>query len=468
MYNEQIAKYIESHKDEMIEDIKTLVRIDSQRDEARDGMPYGEGAAKCLQVAAEMIKNHGFQVKNYENYVITADLNHKEKQLDILAHLDVVPVSDEWTVTQPFDPIVKDGNLYGRGTADDKGPAIAALYAMRAIKELGLPISKNVRLILGSDEECGSSDIHYYYSKEEEAPMTFSPDAEFPVINIEKGGLNSIFRAKYAEEVTLPRILSLKGGDKVNVVPGKAFALVEGLEKATLIEVADKISKELGVSYKVNEEEKNILRIECRGVATHASTPEAGNNGLTGLMKLLVSLPFANSEAFNRLKALEALFPHNDYYGEALGVNMEDELSGKLTMCFSILDYDTTGFTGAFDCRAALCATNENLRDVMKEKMDKVEITLNQCEVYPPHHVDENTEFVQTLLRCYEHHSGKEGKAIAIGGGTYVHSLKNGVAFGCGDLEVDNHLHGDDEFIAIDTLIMSVKIFAEAILELCN
>ena len=58
----------------------------------------------------------------------------------------------------------KDGKIYGRGTADDKGPAIAALYAMRAVKELGIPVKKNVRLILGTDEECGSSDIRHYYS----------------------------------------------------------------------------------------------------------------------------------------------------------------------------------------------------------------------------------------------------------------------------------------------------------------
>lgn len=468
MYKEQIEKYIEAHKDHMVEDIKALVRIDSQRGQAKEGMPFGEGPALCLKKAEEMLKGYGFKVTNYDNYVITADLNEKEKQLDILAHLDVVPVSDEWKITKPFEPVLINGNLYGRGTADDKGPAIAALYAMKAIKDLNIPVKKNVRLILGSDEECGSSDIEYYYSKEQEAPMTFSPDAEFPVINIEKGGLSSTFEGTYEEVAELPRLLSIKSGDKTNVVPGKAVALVEGLDKDIILKEAEKITATYGITFAINEEENNILKVQCRGNATHASTPQSGNNALTGLLKLLVNLPLAPSEAFTKLKAVEKLFPHNDYYGEALGVDMEDELSGKLTMCFSIFDYNTTAFKGAFDCRAALCATNENLRDVMKAKMMENGIKLNDCEVYPSHHVDENTEFVQTLLRSYESFSGKEGKAIAIGGGTYVHHLKNGVAFGCGDLEVDNHLHGDDEFISLDMLVMSMKIFADVIIKLCN
>src|SRR5699024_10557105 len=111
----------------------------------------------------------------------------EESQLDILAHLDVVPAGEGWTVTEPFEPVEKDGRLYGRGTADDKGPAVAALYALRAVKELGIPLKKRVRLILGTDEECGSSDIQHYYAVEKEAPMTFSPDGAFPVVNIEKG-----------------------------------------------------------------------------------------------------------------------------------------------------------------------------------------------------------------------------------------------------------------------------------------
>ena len=230
MYREKIDRYIDAHQNEMLEDIAALCRIESTKDSYRAGKPYGLRCAEVLGEALHLGESYGFSINNYDNYVGTIDLNDKEKQLDILAHLDVVPAGDGWTVTKPFEPLIKDGKIYGRGTADDKGPAVAALYAMRAVRELNIPLKKNVRLILGTDEECGSSDIEHYYSVEKEAPMTFSPDASFPVINIEKGHFHGQFSASFEKSGALPRMLSFESGVKANVVPAKAWALFEGLE----------------------------------------------------------------------------------------------------------------------------------------------------------------------------------------------------------------------------------------------
>ncbi len=139
MYRKEIEGFIDAHKDEMIEDICTLCRINSEKNALCGGKALWGGPFEALQAALAMAEGYGFTIRNYDNYVGTADLNDKERQLDILAHLDVVPAGEGWTVTQPFEPVVKDGKLYGRGTADDKGPAVAALYAMRAVKELGIP-----------------------------------------------------------------------------------------------------------------------------------------------------------------------------------------------------------------------------------------------------------------------------------------------------------------------------------------
>ena len=180
MRKEELRTYIENHESEMIEDLKSLIRIPSEKQAAEPGKPFGAPAAEALAQGIEILEKYGFAVTNYDNYAIAADFNQEEKGLDILAHLDVVPAGEGWQETDPFTPLIKEGKMFGRGTADDKGPAIAAIYAMRAVKELGYPLKKNVRLVLGSDEECGSSDLEYYYKKEVEAPCTFSPDAEFP------------------------------------------------------------------------------------------------------------------------------------------------------------------------------------------------------------------------------------------------------------------------------------------------
>ncbi|MCI8838676.1 MAG: dipeptidase PepV [Hungatella sp.] len=467
MYRKELEAYIDSHTQEMVEDICKLCRINSEKMPAKEGMPYGEGAARALKAALEMAEGYGFAVTNYDNYVGCADLNHMEKQLDILAHLDIVPAGEGWEVTSPFEPVVKDGRLYGRGTADDKGPAVAALYAMRAVKELGIPLTKNVRLIVGTDEECGSSDIAHYYKIEKEAPMTFSPDAEFPVINVEKGGLAAHFTAGFEPSQGSAKLVSLDGGIKINVVPAKAFASVKGLSMEVLKETAGKVQEATGVQFSFSQEGE-LVKITAEGVNAHAAYPEGGNNALTGLLKYVTELPLADCGQLSCLKGLLNLIPHGDLYGEAMGIAMEDEISGKLTLAFSMLKVTEDKLDGQFDSRCPICATEDNVLAVVKEKMAAVGVTLHNDSMKPPHHVPGDGLFVQTLLKAYETYTGRKGQCLYTGGGTYVHELKNGVAFGASMPGTDNNMHGADEFAILDELVTSAKIFAQVIVDLCS
>ncbi len=466
MYREQIEQYIDSHKDEMIADIIELCKIDSAKGSYIEGKPFGQGPFEALIEGLQMGEKYGFAIRNYNNYVGTIDLNDKEPQLDILAHLDIVPGGDGWTVTTPFEPVVKDGKIYGRGTSDDKGPAITALYAMRAIKELGIPVKKNVRLILGTDEECGSSDIAYYYKQEEEAPMTFSPDAEFPVINLEKGSLHGEFTAEFEKSEALPKMVSFKSGTKVNVVPAKAEALFDGLDGSETEAFAKTLEAELGVRFDVTSEDGH-MKIEAFGESAHASTPEKGTNALTALLALIGKLNLADCGQMKVVNALNKLMPHGDYNGAALGINHEDEISGKLTLAFSMLEITETGMHGDFDSRCPVCANVENTLQVAKANMEAEGICFLTEDMNPPHYVDGNSPFVQTLLKCYEQYTGRKGECIAIGGGTYVHHLKNGVAFGPSMPETETGIHGPDEFAVIDELVVAAKIFAQVMVDLC-
>jgi succinyl-diaminopimelate desuccinylase len=489
MYKEKIDAYIESKKDEMLADLQALVRINSQRGEAKDGMPFGEGPAKVLALAEKLMNQYGLQTQNYDNYVVAGDLSDAEKQLDVLAHLDVVPVTDEWTVTQPFEPKIVDGRIYGRGTADDKGPAIAALYAMRAIKELGIPMKKSVRLILGSDEECGSSDLKHYYSIEEEAPCSFTPDADFPLINIEKGQLQATFRTEFTAEPALPGIAAFASGDKVNIVPQKAVFLVAGLTKDEVERAASAVSGELGVSITCQEDageyniwdEKtqeqirtlkaqgtSVVEVLVRGKAAHASMPQEGKNALTAALRMITRLPLADTDSFAAYKALDRLFPYEDTCGKTIGVYREEKESGPVTLCFSILHATAETLCGTFDARLPIGCDEENTKKPIADALSAYGITLDDTSMVLPHCVPGESEFVQTLLGSYERYTGIKGKPLSTGGGTYVHHLERGVAFGCMVPEVDNHMHGDDEFMVIDQLIMSAKIFADAMVKLCN
>ena len=376
MYKEKIDAYIDSRKEELLNDLMTLVRIDSQKGEPLEGKPFGEGPAKALWEAEKLLQTYGLYVKNYDNYVVTGDLFEGEKGLDVLAHLDVVPASKDWTVTQPFEPKIVDGRIYGRGTADDKGPAVALLYALRAIKELGIPMKRSVRIVLGSDEECGSGDLAYYYSIEKEAPYTFTPDADFPVINIEKGRLEASFHASFADGLKLPGIVSLASGDKANVVPQRAGMVVGGIEKTALAACTEKVTAETEVLFTIREISEEMLAsemeeslnveyireamkeakidcdsavfffVEARGQAAHASTPQEGKNALTAMLRLAAALPLADSEGSQAVRALAELFPYEDTCGKTLGIYREDEASGAVTLCFSILRFTAQELSG--------------------------------------------------------------------------------------------------------------------------
>ena len=463
---ERFVKYIDEHEEELIEDVKTLCRINSVRGAYEAGKPYGEGPYNALMSAMSICERYGMATTNYDDYVVTADLNDREKALDILAHMDVVAAGEGWTITEPFNPIVKDGRIYGRGTSDDKGPAMAALYAMRAVKELGIPVTKNCRLILGSDEESGMGDIVHYYSVEPEAPMTFSPDSSFPVTNVEKGHFRVKLSASFEPSDEGAVLCELYSGDTINIVPGRAYAIVRGLDDDLIRKEAEKAEKETGVRFSISATTEG-LRIDAEGQGAHAAHPDDGKNAALALLHLVNLLPLGDCAQTRLLKELEKLFPYGDNYGRAFGIAVEDELSGPTTASADILRADREHIELHVDSRTAVAANEENTVKPAVNNAEKAGFTL-EYKLGAPHVVDGDTDFVKTLLRCYEDVKGVEGHLMSIGGGTYAHDLKNGVAFGAVGEFTDTNMHGADEFMPIDELKEAAVIYALAISELCR
>ena len=468
MYQDQINAYFDdpARRQQLVEAISRLVRIRSVREEAQPGMPFGPGPAAALAEGLKLAEELGFSVKNYDNYVGAVDFNDQETQLHILCHLDVVGEGTGWTVTEPYEPIEVDGMLYGRGTDDDKGPVAAVLLAMQAVKDLGVPLKKNVRLLLGTDEESGSQDIAYYYSKEPYAPCTFSPDGEFPVINLEKGSYKPVFTKTWAAESATPRVKELHGGFRINVLPPEAECVVAGLSAEAAQPYCDKAAAETGVTY-VLTERGDDLHILCKGKGAHASTPEEGVNAITGLIHLLCALPLAKVGSTAALHALNALFPHGDCAGKALGIAQADEMSGPLTLAFSLLELNDTGLSGQFDSRVPVCANEDNCKAAAEAAFAKFGFTA-EGGMQAPHYTPADTPLVSTLLKCYEQYSGRKGECLAIGGGTYVHDIPGGVAFGCAMPGFNGNMHGADEHTCIADQLTAAKIFAQAIIDLCG
>lgn len=182
-------------------------------------MPFGEGAKKALDYALDLGNRLGFRTKNIDNYCGYIEFGEGKNLLGIIGHLDVVPSGDGWD-TPPFSSTIKDGKIFGRGAIDDKGPVVASLYAMKAIKD-NIKINSRVRLILGINEEKDWKCIKHYKEKEELPTIGFSPDADFPCIYAEKGIATVYLKDDFTKYKDYPiKISNIDcNNNAINVVP---------------------------------------------------------------------------------------------------------------------------------------------------------------------------------------------------------------------------------------------------------
>lgn len=463
---EQIHGWMAGREDEFVEALAPLIAVDSTTGEAAPGMPFGAGPREALDRALALAKSWGFAADHDDGYVGMVDLNEQEDGLHILAHLDIVGIGEGWD-TDPFQ-LVRDGDIiYGRGTDDDKGPAVAALFAMRCVQELGLPVSKNVRLILGTDEESGSKDIAHYYSAHPFAPYSITPDSTFPVTNCEKAHYAPRFSASWDMQPAIRgHIAKISGGIRINVAPANCEAVIFGLTVAEIQANAAAVAAKTGVEFRCMDNGTGVT-VTANGLQAHAAHPETGKNAITAMLELLASLPLAEDTASDTVRKLHTLFPYGDHEAKALGIAMEDAVSGKLSLTLSLLELDENGFWARFDSRDPLCATEENT----KCKVEAIMAAQGwDCEgsFGEGHYVDGNSDFIRTLLETYEEFSGRKGYCESTGGGTYVHHIPGGVAFGAGEHDFDSRLHGANERASLKQLLLTAEIYAAVIARLCK
>ncbi len=461
----EIEKFIRSKRDEILRNLGELVAIPSVIGKAEDGAPFGVEPKRALLKMREICSEMGFKTTVYGDAVLCADYlpdGCDKPELGILAHLDVVPISEGGWNTNPFELVEKDGVLFGRGTVDDKGPAVAALWALYCVKELGIPIKSGVRLIFGTDEENGSEDLEIYKKYDKFPPKVFTPDGSFPVINIEKGMLRSRFNGKIGGDM-----ISFHGGRIPNAVPDRAETELKGVSAEAVLSVIGELMVDLHIKgarglqfgqYKNN----GGVTVYCTGKAVHASTPEGGENAVAALIALANRIVDCDI-----LRGLEKLFPFGETDGAALGLKCSDK-SGGLTCVLSTLHLENGVISGTVDIRFPTCTDLENVKGKLSAAIRGIGLEYEMLLGDEPHVVSEDSEFVQKLLSVYENVEGEKGRCIAIGGGTYVHNIEGGVAFGAERGDTDYHMHGDNEFITVDELLKDAVLFAAAISEICG
>ena len=464
-YNQKIDELIDSWKDEMYGTLKGWVAINSVRGEAQDGAPFGPEPRRALDLALSDAEGMGFAVRNVDGYAGDVTLNEGgEAVMGILAHLDIVPAGDGWT-HDPFDCYMKDGRVYGRGTQDDKGPAVAALYAMRAVREAGVPLRDTVRLILGTDEESGSGCLRHYKAKMPTPDYGFSPDADYPLINIEKGGISiEIGAVSEGEAGALIPVYAMHAGQRTNIVPGTAYAEV-GTENVSVDQMKQTLSdlpaEDKPYRIEVTDLGGGRARIEAFGVQAHASLPHLGLNSIGLLMKALKRLGAGGGIR----PAVEAVAEKFGTEGDGLsaGIKTDDAECGPLTCNMGLLRFDGRNMKIVLDIRWPLATNAQTMLGQMAVALTRTPLSI-KCNGYRGvHYVSPEHKVVKGLLEVYHDVSGLPAYPIAIGGGTYSRLMPNTVAYGiCFPGDVDT-CHMPDEYVDWEKFILSCKIFAHAI-----
>lgn len=428
-----------------LNDLKELLKFKSVLDvyDPNSDAPFGIENKKCLEYFLNIGSRDGFNTLNIDNYAGHITYGDGVESVGVLGHLDVVPAVGKWS-NDPFTPTIIDGKLYARGTLDDKGGVVASYYAMKLIRDLNLPISKQIRIIVGCDEESGSRCVERYFSKIEKPTYAFSPDAEFPIIYGEKG----ILTFDIAGRINNNEVISIHAGERYNIVCDEAKLTVTDAN----IEYLEEFIKEEGCKAELVDNTYIFY-----GLSAHAMQPHLGINAIVIMFKFMNKYYPCDAAAFISNKF--------DTTGKLLGIDIDDIDMHDLTINLGVCHFDGTNLKLGYNLRVPVDNHVEVIKDGFNKGLKEYSnLTLGEFYYSPRHFVDSKSELVLKLMDAYQEISKDyESKPFTIGGGTYARTMENAVAFGPNFLHRPDICHQPDEHIYLEDFIMWIAIYAKAI-----
>ena len=447
------------YQEQLINSLQQSLRIPSVEGPALDDAPYGADVRRCLDHMLQTAESLGFHVTNVDNHMGWCEYGKGNEMVAVLGHLDVVPAGDGWNC-DPFGGELKDGRIWGRGATDDKGPTMAALYALAALRDSGLPLRRRVRLLFGCNEETGSADVKYYLSHGGEVPvMGFTPDGEYPVINGEKGIINVAFSVDYRQDGPLV-LEKIEGGSAPNVVPSYAcaeFRCSQEMAESLTAESRDK------VRYSITD---HGFILEADGVSAHGSTPGLGENAIGRLLIEMTSLPLSSPLANAIAFLATTLGMETD--GASAGIALRDDVSGSLTLNLGTITGDDSKFQFKINYRYPVTKSYLDCAPTFNRCFADAGFTLISEVHKEKLYISEDSQLVQSLLKVYRENTEDNGKAKCIGGGTYAKLLPNTLAFGPIFPGDEIREHKPDEYIEVENLVKNAQIIAAAMYELAK
>ena len=434
-------------KEQFLNSLQTIISYPSVLNEGENGTPFGQAIQDVLEKTLELARELGFQTYiDPEGYYGYAEIGQGEELLAVLCHLDVVPAGDleDWQ-TPPFEATLKDGWLIGRGVQDDKGPSLAALYAVKSLLDQGLAFTKRIRFIFGTDEETLWRCMNRYNQIEEKADLGFAPDSSFPLTYAEKGLLQVKLHGPGWED------RPLQAGRALNVVPDKATYKGERLEE--LLPVIE----QSGVNYTEETGAVTVL-----GLSKHSKDAAEGVNAIVGL-----------AESLSLIQPHPALLFIADDVGEdatgaALFGEIKDEPSGALSFNIATLSIDEEQSEIGIDIRIPVLADKGALVERLTEVAASYQLQYEEFDYVAPLYVPLDSPLVSTLMEVYQEETGDQTPAMSSGGATFARTMENCVAYGALFPDALQTEHQANERAKLDDLYRAMEIYAETIRRLAG
>lgn len=442
-------QYVLNNKHLIIDTTKELLKIPSVLTEfdPNSEFPFGEAINDALHFMLDLAHDDGFVTKNVNNYAAHIEFGKGKDILGVLCHLDVVPVGDNWT-NPPFSPVIKDGKIFARGSSDDKGPTMAAYFALRFLKELGIEPNKRVRIILGTDEETSWRGINQYFKTEEMPSIGFAPDASFPLIYGEKG----IYTFDVTGYIDESELLTFTSGDRYNVVPDYA-------ECTLSIDLKEQFEKYISFNNFKGEIVDNKYIIH--GKRAHAMQPNLGMNAA------FILADFLNQNIQNDFIKFICKKLCFDHLGEKIGIDHHDPEMKEFTMNPAVFEYADKAFKIGVNCRYPNGWDKEQATEKITAATAKYDFVFNLLSDAPVHYIPKDDALVKTLHEAYiKYTNDTESPLITIGGGTYSRALTHAVAFGPMMPNRKDVAHQVDEYFYVEDLLTATAIYMEAIYQL--
>ena len=448
-------EFIEANMEDIIRDIKAIVDIPSVISQPEEGAPYGKEIKRALLEALKIAERLGFETVNCDNHMGYASLQgEQEAYIGTIAHLDVVPAGNGWN-SDPYDMVVKNGYLMGRGVIDNKGPLILTFYLGKFFKELGEPMPYSLRMMAGCDEESGMRDVEYYVHNYEEPVFLFTPDSEFPLCNGEKGSLVGNITSKPFENGA---ILDFEGGMAHNAVPDAAWALIRG--DISKFPPAERIT--------IRQDERGV-RIDATGIGGHASHAENTINAIGVIADYLLKYDLVTTEEKQYLTMVSKLC--EDYQGHGLGIECADGIFPPLSIIGGLMRMEDGVLKQNFDSRYPTNTTGDELVRKLSELGAQYGATITDVSDSVPFYIGTDKPEIKACLDAYNDIRGLNGKPFTMGGGTYARHFRNAISFGT-EIPAEplpdfvGKIHTFDEGIGIERLKMSLKVYILALYRL--